>query len=256
MQYIKTARYSVIKRNQFKYLNMRHDDWTLYIVINGTFRCKLNNKNDVISAGDLYFIPPHVDFERAVLKKMLVHFIRFTLNEDAPLPFTMPEGKIKFENNERLETTVQIMKNIPKLPLEQREAYLCHCLEDYLFQYNYEQYYFSRKNGEINDELVSDILSYLKVNYAHKINMADLAAQFGISPSGMIKKFKKATGVLPQRHLINLRIKQAKQLLVDTNIPVTEIAEQSGFENPYYFSKAFKKETGFTPSEYRKAYLI
>ena len=69
MQYIKTARYSVIKRNQFKYLNMRHDDWTLYIVINGTFRCKLNNKNDVISAGDFYFIPPHVDFERAVLKK-------------------------------------------------------------------------------------------------------------------------------------------------------------------------------------------
>ena len=132
MQYIKNIKYSVIKRTQFKYLNTRHDDWTLYIVINGSFRGNLNHKVDVISAGDFYFIPPHVDFERSVLKNLLVHFIRFSLNEDVSPPFIMPEGKIKFEDNTRLESTVQIMKNIPKLPLEQREIYLRHCLEFFL----------------------------------------------------------------------------------------------------------------------------
>ena len=58
------------------------------------------------------------------------------------------------------------------------------------------------------------------------------------------------------RHLINIRIKNAKQLLVDTSLPLSEIAEKTGFENGYYFSTAFKKEVGLSPSEYRKTYII
>lgn len=256
MQTIKSVKYSVIKRDQFKYLRHIHDDWTLYIVISGSFMCTLSGKTEVMSAGDFYFIPPDTNFERSVLNKLLVHFIRFRLNDESPYPFPMPCGKVKYNDPIRLEGTLQMMRNTSKLPLEQRERYLCHYLNDILLQYGYERERFTKEPDNVKDELAADIMAYLKGHYKQKVNMKNVAALFGISPSGMIKKMQKAIGVLPQRYLINLRIKHAKRLLVDTSIPISEISEQSGFENAYYFSKAFKKETGVTPSEYRKTYLI
>ena len=54
------------------------------------------------------------------------------------------------------------------------------------------------------------------------------------------------------RHLIGIRIRHAKQLLIGTAHPISEIAAAVGFENCYYFSNAFKKQTGLSPSDYRK----
>ena len=55
--------------------------------------------------------------------------------------------------------------------------------------------------------------------------------------------------------LLSLRIHNAKVLLESTNYNVTEISNIIGYENPLYFSRIFKKQTGFSPSEYRKKIL-
>ncbi len=254
--FIQSTKYSRIKRDQFKYLSMFHEDWTIYIVISGAFRCKFDGKEDIIQKGDLYFIPPFINFERRVIEPITVHFIRFRLSDTEVPPFDLPLGKITLSDTSRLQSTLQMMSGLSKIPYTDQNRYMCHLLCDILFQYYYESNHLFHSSSNINDPLVTDVLQYLKENYPKKLNMKEIAAEFGISPSGLILKFRKSTGILPMRHLINIRIKNAKQLLVDTSLPLSEIAEKTGFENVYYFSTAFKKEVGLSPSEYRKTYII
>lgn len=254
--FIYSTKYSRIKREEFKYLNTFHEDWTIYVVISGSFRCKFQGHEDIMQKGDLYFIPPFVNFERHVIETLTVHFIRFKLDQSVKPPFTLPTGKITLTDSSRLQSTLQMLSGFSKAPQSNENAYLCHLLCDLFIQYYYENNHLFQSPTNINDPLVTDIINYFKNNYQKKLNMREVASAFGLPPSGLIFKFRKSTGILPMRHLINIRIKKAKQLLVDTSLPLSEIAEQTGFENSYYFSTAFKKEVGLSPSEYRKTYMI
>ena len=59
----------------------------------------------------------------------------------------------------------------------------------------------------------------------------------------------------PQEYLIFYRVKKAKQLLKDPDLPIQHIAYSVGYNDPFAFSKVFKKETGISPSQYRTDYL-
>ena len=60
------------------------------------------------------------------------------------------------------------------------------------------------------------------------------------------------TGVTPMQYIISLRIQQAQRLLGTSEYNVTEVSSLVGYDNPLYFSRLFKKQTGMSPSEYRK----
>lgn len=253
---ITSVQYTVIRRDHFFYPRLHHEDWTVYIVIRGSFRCTVNGKTEHLFPGDVYVIPPNEEFDREVTKSLLVHFIRFTLNGNAPLPFPLPAGKLRYADPVRVESTVELLNRSPELPAEEQNLCVRHCLEDLFLQYETEGRLPSRRSGAPEDETVRDVTEYLNEHFREPIRLTDVAAKYHISPSGLIKKFRKAVGVPPQRYLMEQRIKQSKRLLTDTSLPVGEIAARTGFENVYYFSKTFKKETGKSPSEYRKSYLL
>ena len=253
MGYVSSGKYSVIHRDQFKYLRISHPTWVIYVVSSGQFVCTLNGKNETVTAGDTFWIPPDTVVERCVLERLRVHYINVVLTKR---DFPLPAGKVTFENADRLHHTLQLMKATDKMPVSMRNEYLNHCINDILLLYYYEKCVLLNGKSKVADETVLQTIEYLKQNYRNKIQIGELAAQFGISPSGLVKKFRHTTGVPPQRHLINIRIQKAKRLLVDTSMTITEISERTGFENGYYFSKAFRKETGLTPSEYRKTYVL
>ena len=58
--------------------------------------------------------------------------------------------------------------------------------------------------------------------------------------------------ISPHRYIIELRIAQAKFLLSTTNVKIYDIAKSIGYDDPFYFSKAFKKMTGLSPSDFRE----
>jgi len=74
---------------------------------------------------------------------------------------------------------------------------------------------------------------------------------FGLSPFTIMKLFQTATGTSPVQYLITLRMKTAVHLLVTTDLPVLEISEQTGFNDPAYFSRLFRQKTGMSPVGYR-----
>ena len=95
--------------------------------------------------------------------------------------------------------------------------------------------------------------SYIETNYSYPITVEEIASYVGISRSHLFRSFQNYMNRSPKEYLTEYRIKQACRLLRETDLSVSAIANSVGFENNLYFSKAFRKQKGESPSEYRKS---
>ena len=106
---------------------------------------------------------------------------------------------------------------------------------------------------ENQNELMERIEGYLNKNFYRKVNNQILSEQFGLVPSYMSMLFRKYKGMSPSDYIIYMRINKAKEILrLQPELSIRETGEMVGFQDPFYFSKVFKKETGMTPSGYRE----
>ena len=97
---------------------------------------------------------------------------------------------------------------------------------------------------------MSEALNYIHVNAYSGIDLDRAAAICYISRDRFNHVFKEATGFSPNVYLTKLRVERAKQLLRDEGMNVRECAESVGFDDPNYFCRVFKKETGVPPKKY------
>lgn len=95
------------------------------------------------------------------------------------------------------------------------------------------------------------VIQYIREKYSEPIHIQEIADYCGLDRSYLGKIFKNATGQTPQKYLMEHRIKRAKELLQDTDMPVRHVGFSVGYNDPLAFSKVFKQETGLSPSEYR-----
>lgn len=96
-------------------------------------------------------------------------------------------------------------------------------------------------------------MDYLEKNYANcDLNLQSVCSYLNISPSRFSSIFKAATGTTFMDVLSGIRMQKARELLENTDMRNYEIAERVGFNDPHYFSIAFKKATGKSPTEYAK----
>ena len=75
-----------------------------------------------------------------------------------------------------------------------------------------------------------------------------------LNPAYFSTLFKKVTGQNFVDYLQKVRIKEAQNLLSNTHMPISEIAEKTGYKSAHYFSKVFLKAVGIKPTEYRRLY--
>lgn len=83
--------------------------------------------------------------------------------------------------------------------------------------------------------------------------IAELAHEAGYSPDHFARVFKQTIGISPQAYVIRVRIDRAKQLLVESSLSISQIADVLGYEDLFFFSRQFKSKTGKTPRAYRTA---
>lgn len=114
----------------------------------------------------------------------------------------------------------------------------------------------SRDDGESNAVAyrgaVADMLKYIHSNWQKPITVADVAGSICLSESRTAHLFKEATGKGIHGYVTGLRISTAKELLLSTELSISEIGEMVGFNDPLYFSRAFKSEVGIAPRLYRE----
>lgn len=96
------------------------------------------------------------------------------------------------------------------------------------------------------------ILDYINREYSSKITLATLCAEFGTNRTSLNKKFKEETGLSAIAYLINLRLRIAFAMLQDTDLPVSEISERTGFADSTHFERLFKKQYSLLPVDVRK----
>ena len=96
-----------------------------------------------------------------------------------------------------------------------------------------------------------EMVSYIQQNFTGKILLKEFGEQFHLSEKYISRYFKEHFHITISQYMTYLRLEHAKQLLQDTDIPVTEVAMQSGYQNVSYFIRSFKKTYGMSPLKYR-----
>lgn len=97
-----------------------------------------------------------------------------------------------------------------------------------------------------------EVAAYLCEHAREQITLTEVASHFAVSPSHLSRVFHQETGFGVREYLVHYRVRQACDLLLNTDLSVTQIADQCGFSDSNYFGDAFKKATGLSPREYRK----
>lgn len=101
---------------------------------------------------------------------------------------------------------------------------------------------------------VYEIQKYMEEHYAEDVQIGRLAQMYYINPYYLSHCFKRSTGYSPKRFLLLTRLAKAKELLLNSDLLVSEVAFKSGFLDTNNFIRYFKREVGMTPNRFRKLY--
>ena len=101
------------------------------------------------------------------------------------------------------------------------------------------------------DDIIARVEAYIHDHFRENINREDVAAIAYITPNYLSKQFRIKKGMNLREYINQIRIEEAKRLLLTTNLSVSEVAGMSGYENISYFSTVFRKYTGMSPIDWR-----
>ncbi len=103
------------------------------------------------------------------------------------------------------------------------------------------------------DERLERVIETMHRRLGDRLSVAGLAAEAALSPSHFSAVFRRKTGFAPLDFFLRLKMQRACHLLDSTGLPVKAIAAEIGFEDPLYFSRAFRRVHACSPTEYRAA---
>ena len=110
---------------------------------------------------------------------------------------------------------------------------------------------FAHKNEDTLTK-VAPAVDYFHDHFQAEIPLDDAARLCRMSKYHFIRQFTAAVGSSPHAYQTLLRIQRARELLTDSTLNISEVAEAVGYENPLYFSRIFRKYAGCSPKEYRR----
>lgn len=112
-----------------------------------------------------------------------------------------------------------------------------------------------KEQAQTGTDIINDMeraAHYFRENYTKNISIEQYAAEHLMSVNWFILSFKNVMKMTPMQYILSLRIAAAKGLLENSNKNINEISDAIGYDNPLYFSRLFKKHTGYSPSQYKK----
>lgn len=111
----------------------------------------------------------------------------------------------------------------------------------------------SRPRGGLSVQNARRVQEFLEVNFSRKLSVPEIAAVSGLSPRHFIEAFTKTFGEPPHKHVLGLRLDFATRLLIEGNLPISEIAYLSGFSSQSHLTDMMMKHRNLTPMQVRRA---
>jgi AraC-like DNA-binding protein len=131
--------------------------------------------------------------------------------------------------------------------------YVSFCLQYFLASLKYVAQYREVRKVKENDVLQDSIL-YMKDHLESRIYLSDISEAVGCSMSHLNALFVQRTSYAPMEYYSQLRIQRACNYLQFSGLKIKEIAFRLNYYDPFHFSRAFRKEMGITPKEYKNRY--
>lgn len=245
---------TVSSRSQFVQVEGYQPTYALFYLKKGVFTIETDGRKEEIKEGDCVLLSDHIYFRRSVLNPIEFLYVKFTHNQKCPYSFPIPCGKVVPKDRVRFIRNIELIEELSDNTDAQSAGYRDHLLLDILFQLSYEQQTKSHPTDNFiaRDDLVSAAIAYIDSHIQQKILIGDICREIGTNASTLNFKFRREMNLSIGQFITNTRLKKAKRLLTSTTYSITEIAHRCGFENIYYFSNTFKRNSGLLPSEYRK----
>ena len=226
-------------------------------IINGSGIADINGVKHTLSARDFYIINPNKKHGECIIKgKRFYYFIIGVKN------FFLPQKTgDEFEFLRSLSPNDNIVLLLNKIYEEQTKQ-----------KHDYEkatENYFSLLITEIErkycgksmplpiltDDLAGAARRIIEEGFAGNISGKMIAGILNVNHNTLERRFKKAVGKSMQQYILERRILCARETLERNNVSTTQLASFTGFDNPAYFCKYFKKITGMTPKQYQKEFM-
>lgn len=215
--------------------------YDLTLVLDGTLSYRIDGNDLTLGTGDVLLLKKGMLRARAAGTER-ADYISFNFYADTPphLPVVL---RAAAGHDLKLMITAcdELMERYP-LGYEQAAAHLFSAILSVLEIGSREQV----------RPLTAKIVRYIDKHLSEKITLADIGKFTFFSPVYCDTVFKKDMGSSIIDYLLARRVAAAKQLLLEGSYSLSEIARLSGFEDSNYFSRVFKKRTGYTPTAYRK----
>ncbi|MBP3435949.1 MAG: helix-turn-helix transcriptional regulator [Clostridia bacterium] len=227
--------------------------WDIFLVIgNGRYTLSFPDLDETYTVGpfEASYIPKNTTFTRRILEPIDFHQFVFQCHVPNEAYKNLTRGTLGVP-----EAQIQaFLASADKLSeIADSSDFVSHMIERLIT----ESYIFSKQGGKCARGLsveVSETIRYMTDHLSEKLDMGVLAARVYLSHAGLIGKFKKELDTTPVEYLIMLRLRKAKQLLLEGELPIGVIAERCGYANAYYFTNAFRHYAGMSPTAFRKQY--
>lgn len=225
-------------------------DYHMLFICDGDCQIFYADKPYTLKKGNIVFYPPNVR-QKYILNKnaksIWLHFNGFEVENilsDAKISF----GVHKISYSPLLEKMLLqlIAEHNNKSEITNEKGLLL----SFLFSLGK-----TINNDYCTESKLSDCIRFITTHYNINIPVNELAKSCNLSESRFLHIFKTATGMSPHLYQQELRLNNAMLLLSSTKLSVSEISTQSGYSDPLYFSRIFKRKTGMSPMKYREFYL-
>ncbi len=228
----------------------------------GTMRCRIDNVEFTASDGDVFFIQTgQLHYEEILSEHLDIFTLRFNLldRKNNLCRFITGESlKPQYlkgfgtKSADLFEQILQLVWNEKPGTEKKIEAIILKLIALVRKQYGKDPY--EAKPSAVSAHhrtLVRQAEDHIRANLDRKISIPDLAKVCCISPHHFAHIFKETMGVPPLHYIQQLRMDQARRLLADDSLCVYQVAQKVGYSDPFYFSRIFKKATGYSPQTFR-----
>jgi AraC family transcriptional regulator of arabinose operon len=149
----------------------------------------------------------------------------------------------------RIAQSLKRMVSSMASPMARAELFAMNALEEALL---WMESTMPERNDRQLDARILSAMDYLCSRVADTVALDDIGAHCGLSSSRLSHLFREQVGVTPIQYVEQQRIRKARELLEISAFTVSEIAYQTGYESPFYFSRRFSKAVGMSPKQYRR----